>query len=163
MKGLTIAALSAIDIALWDIKGKALNLPVSTLLGGAYRHRARVYATGLYEPRYVPNVLEALVEEAVEYKRQGFTGMKLKSGYGLRRDVPYMQTIRDAIGEDIALMGDANHAYNATEAVRLARAMEPFNIFWFEEPVPLEDLDGYVEVRRQSNVLIAGGECEYTR
>jgi D-galactarolactone cycloisomerase len=74
-----------------------------------------------------------------------------------------MQTIGDAIGEDIALMGDANHAYNATEAMRLARAMEPFNIFWFEEPVPLEDLDGYVEVRRQSNVLIAGGECEYTR
>jgi D-galactarolactone cycloisomerase len=163
MKGITISALSAIDIALWDIKGKTLGLPVYKLLGGAYRNRARVYATGLYEPQHVASVEEALVEEALGYKKEGFVGMKLKVGYGLERDVRYMKAIREAIGNDLYLMVDANHAYNAAEAIRLAREMEQFNIYWFEEPVPPEDLEGYLEVKNHTNVLIAGGECEYTR
>jgi D-galactarolactone cycloisomerase len=162
-KGLTISALSAIDIALWDIKGRALGVPVHTLLGGAYRTKARVYATGLYEPQGVPSVPAALVEEALGYKQAGFCGMKLKVGYDLRTDLAYVRAIRKAIGDDLLLMVDANHAYNASEAIQLARAMEPYDIHWFEEPVPPEDLDGYLEVKRNSRVLIAGGECEYTR
>ncbi len=162
-KGVTISALSAIDIALWDLKGKALGLPVYTLLGGAYRRRARVYATGLYEPQNVPSIPDALVEEAMGYKAAGFTGMKLKVGYGLPTDLRYVAAIRKAIGEDLTLMVDANHAYNAAEAIQLARAMEPYDVHWLEEPVPPEDLDGYLEVKRQSRILIAGGECEYTR
>jgi D-galactarolactone cycloisomerase len=163
MKGVTISALSAIDIALWDIKGKALGLPVFKLLGGAYRNKARAYATGLYEPQNVPDVTQALVDEALGYKKEGFSGMKLKVGYGIDKDVGYVQAIREAIGEDIYLMVDANHAYNSSEAIELARKIEPFDIHWFEEPVPPEDLDGYREVRKKSNILIAGGECEYTR
>ncbi len=162
-KGVPISAISAIDIALWDIKGKALGLPVYRLLGGAYRTRARVYATGLYEPQGVPSVTEALVEEALGYKAAGFCGMKLKVGYDPATDLRYIKAIRAAVGEDLHLMVDANHAYNAPEAIRLARAMEPYNITWFEEPVPPEDLDVYAEVRRGSRVPIAGGECEYTR
>jgi D-galactarolactone cycloisomerase len=162
-KGLPIAAISAIDIALWDIKGKTLGLPVYKLLGGGYRHKARVYATGLYEPQNVPSVKEALVEEAMGYKAAGFAGMKLKVGYGIDADMKLVKALREAIGDDLYLMVDANHAYNAPEAIRLARRMEPYDIFWFEEPVPPEDLDGYVEVRRHSTILIAGGECEYTR
>lgn len=162
-KGLPIAALSAIDIALWDIKGKALGVPVYKLLGGAYRRRARVYATGLYEPQNVPSVEAALVEEALGYKAAGFAGMKLKVGYGVDRDLGHVKAIRRAIGDDLYLMIDANHAYNASEAIRLARAIEPYNVHWFEEPVPPEDLDGYLEVKRHSPMLIAGGECEYTR
>lgn len=162
-KGLTVSALSAIDIALWDIKGKAFGVPVSTLLGGAYRTRARVYATGLYEPQGVPSIPAALAEEALGYAGAGFCGVKLKVGYDLRTDLEYIRTIRDAIGRDLLLMVDANHAYNASEALRLARAMAPYDIHWFEEPVPPEDLDGYVEIKRRSPVLIAGGECEYTR
>jgi D-galactarolactone cycloisomerase len=162
-KGLTISALSAVDIALWDIKGKALGVPVFTLLGGAYRKRARAYATGLYEPQGVPSVTAALVEEALGYRDAGFCGMKLKVGYDVRTDLAYIRAIRDAIGPDLLLMVDANHAYNASEAIRLARAMEPYDIHWFEEPVPPEDLDGYAEVKRQASMLIAGGECEYTR
>jgi D-galactarolactone cycloisomerase len=162
-KGLTISALSAVDIALWDIKGKALGVPVSTLLGGAYRRRARVYATGLYEPQGVPSIPAALVNEALGYAKAGFCGMKLKVGYDLRTDVTYVRAIREAIGRDLLLMVDANHAYNASEAIRLAREMEPYDITWFEEPVPPEDLDGYLEIKRQSKLLIAGGECEYTR
>jgi D-galactarolactone cycloisomerase len=163
MKGLTISALSAVDIALWDIKGKALELPVHKLLGGAYRRQARVYATGLYEPQNVPDVTEALVKEALGYKEAGFSGMKLKVGYGIDTDLKYINAIREAIGEDLFLMVDANHAYNAGEAIRLAREMEPFRIHWFEEPVPPEDIDGYIEVKNSSSIPVAGGECEYTR
>ena len=163
MKGLTISALSAVDIALWDIKGKALELPVHKLLGGAYRRQARVYATGLYEPQNVPDITEALVKEALGYKEAGFSGMKLKVGYGIDTDLKYIKAIREAIGEDLFLMVDANHAYNAGEAIRLAREMEPFHIHWFEEPVPPEDIDGYIEVKNSSVVPVAGGECEYTR
>jgi D-galactarolactone cycloisomerase len=162
-KGLTVSAISAIDIALWDLKGQALGVPVSTLLGGAYRRKAKVYATGLYEPQGVPSISEALVEEALGYKAAGFCGMKLKVGYDLATDLTYIKAIREAIGPDLLLMVDANHAYNASEAVRLARAMEPYDIHWFEEPVPPEDLDGYLEIKRHAKMLIAGGECEYTR
>lgn len=163
MKGLPISALSAVDIALWDIKGKALGLPVHKLLGGSYRNRARVYATGLYEPQNVSSVEDALVEEALGYKKEGFTAMKLKVGYGIEKDMRYVKAVREAIGKDCVLMVDANHAYNATEAIRLAREMEKSDVYWFEEPVPPEDIDGYIEVKQKSNILIAGGESEFTR
>ena len=162
-KGLTISALSAVDIALWDIKGRTLGVPVYAVLGGAYRRKARVYATGLYEPQGVPSIPAALVEEALGYKQAGFHGMKLKIGYDFRTDLSYIRAIREAIGPDLLLMVDANHAYNAPEAIRLARAMEPYDIYWFEEPVPPEDLDGYLDIKRHSKIPIAGGECEYTR
>jgi len=162
-KGLSISAISAVDIALWDLKGKALGLPVYKLLGGAYRTRARAYATGLYEPQGVPSIVDALVEEALGYREAGFGGMKLKVGYGLETDAIYVRAIREAIGDDVALMVDANHAYNASEAIRLARVLADYDVYWFEEPVVPEDVDGYMEVRAASDVLIAGGECEYTR
>lgn len=162
-KGLTVSAISAIDIALWDIKGKALGLPVHKLLGGAYRTRAKAYATGLYEPQGVPSILDALVTEAEGYKAQGFGGMKLKIGYDLDTDRRYVAAIREAVGDEPALMVDANHAYNAPEAIRLARMLEPYDLTWFEEPVPPEDVDGYCELRSATTIPIAGGECEYTR
>lgn len=162
-KGLSISALSAVDIALWDIKGKALGLPVSKLLGGAYRNKARVYATGLYEPQYVPDVEKALIEEALGYKKAGFSAMKLKIGYGIETDMRLVRAVRGAIGDSLFLMVDANHAYNAAEAIRLARELEKYNIYWLEEPVPPEDIDGYLEVKQKSKILIAGGECEFTR
>lgn len=162
-KGIAISALSAIDVALWDIKGKATGLPVHKLLGGAYRDRAHVYATGLYQPQHVPSIQDALVEEALGYKKDGFFAMKLKVGYGIDEDMRLVRAVREAIGDDILLMVDANHAYNAAEAIRLARQMEKYDVYWFEEPVPPEDIDGYIEVKQKSGVLIAGGECEFTR
>jgi len=163
MKGLPISALSAIDIALWDIKGKALGLPVYKLLGGAYRNKAHVYATGLYQPQNVPSIEDALVEEALGYKEDGFFAMKLKVGYGIETDMRYVKAVREAIGNDIVLMVDANHAYNAAEAIRLAKEMEKYDVYWLEEPVPPEDIEGYIEVKQKSNILIAGGEDEFTR
>lgn len=163
MKGLPISALSAIDIALWDIKGKALGLPVHKLLGGAYRNKAHVYATGLYQPQDVPSIEDALIKEALGYKGDGFFGMKLKVGYGIERDMRYVKAVREAIGDDMVLMVDANHAYNAAEAIRLSKEMEKYDVYWLEEPVPPEDIQGYVEVKQKSNILIAGGEDEFTR
>ncbi|MAG14400.1 MAG: hypothetical protein CL874_00735 [Dehalococcoidales bacterium] len=163
MKGMPICALSAIDIALWDIKGKALGLPIHKLLGGSYRDKAHVYATGLYQPQNVSSITDALTEEALGYKQDGFSAMKLKVGYGIEEDIRLVKAVREAIGDDISLMVDANHAYNASEAIRLAREMEKYNIHWFEEPVPPEDIDGYLEVKQKSGIIITGGECEYTR
>jgi D-galactarolactone cycloisomerase len=161
--GITISALSAIDIALWDIKGKALGKPIHKLLGGPYRDKAKVYATGLYEPQNVPDIADALAQEALGYKKMGFSGTKLKVGYGIDTDIRYVKAVRKAIGNDMMLMVDANHAYNATEAIRLIRRMEPFDIYWIEEPVPPEDIDGYIEVKQKSSIPVTGGECEFTR
>ncbi len=162
-KGVVLSAISAVDIALWDLKGKALGLPVHKLLGGGYRKRARCYATGLYEPLGVQDVAKALAEEAQSYVAEGFGGMKLKVGYGIERDLEYTAAVRKAIGTDVHLMVDANHGYNVNEARRLIRLLEPFDIHWFEEPVVPEDVDGYRELRKRSKIAIAGGECEYTR
>jgi len=163
MRGLIISAISAIDLALHDIKGKALNVSVSNLLGGRFRERAKAYATGLYEPLHTDDVQAALVEEGKGYRDRGFAGMKLKIGYGIETDSRYVRALREAIGDDIKLMVDANHAYTAPEAAQLLPILEEHNVHWFEEPVVPEDLDGYAELRGRSQVLIAGGECGYTR
>ncbi len=162
-KGILIEALSAIDIALWDIKGKVVGLPVYKLLGGAYRDKAHAYATGLYRPN-VKNVKDALVEEALGYKRDGFFAMKLKIGHvSPEEDLDILKAIREAVGSDIKLMVDANCAYDATEAISLAKQMEQCDVYWFEEPVPPEDIEGSIEVKNNTNIRIAGGECECTR
>jgi len=162
-KGILVEALSAIDIALWDIKGKALGMPIYKLLGGAYRDKAKVYATGLYRPD-VKNPVEALVEEALGYKEDGFPAMKLKIGHvSPEEDLAIIKAIRDAIGYDIKLMVDANCAYDATEAIKLAKEMEKYDIYWFEEPVPPEDIEGSLEVKNNTTIRVTTGECEFTR
>ncbi|MBR0824429.1 mandelate racemase/muconate lactonizing enzyme family protein [Bradyrhizobium manausense] len=161
-KGVVIEGLSGIDIALWDIKGKHFGVPVHRLMGGALRNEVKAYATGLYrrksgEPqRYLP-------EEAAAYVAEGFGAVKLKVGFGIAEDAAVTRAVREAIGPDIALMVDANHAYDATAAIRLGRLIEPLDIGWFEEPVPPEDVAGYREVKSALSIPIAGGECEFTR
>jgi len=162
-KGLPVCALSAVDIALWDIKGKVLGLPIYKLLGGAYRDKALVYATGLFEPQFVPDKKKALIEEALGYKKEGFSAMKLKIGYGIDQDMEYVKAIREAIGYDLKLMVDANRAYTASDAIQLSREMERYKVYWFEEPLPPEDIDGYVEIKAKSSIPIAGGKNEFTR
>jgi len=165
-KGIVIEALSAVDIALWDITGKMMGVPVYKLLGGAFRKEINAYATGLYvkESVYKDNmVLESLVEEAEEYVKEGYKAIKLKIGFGPERDIKYTGKIREAIGPDIKLMVDANHAYNTFDAIKVAKGIEKYNIDWFEEPVIPEDIQGYIEVKNAINIPIAGGECEFTR
>jgi len=162
-KGLLCEALSAVDIALWDIKGKATGQPVYNLLGGAFRDRAHAYATGLYRPM-AEDPKAALVEEALGYKEAGFFAMKYKMGtISMEEDLETLGAIRDAIGWETTLMVDANCAYDAADAIWLAREMEEMEIYWFEEPLPPEDLDGYVELKNSTSIRIAAGECEMTR
>ncbi|MFQ5519949.1 MAG: mandelate racemase/muconate lactonizing enzyme family protein [Candidatus Methylomirabilia bacterium] len=161
-KGLPIAAISALDIALWDLKGKVLGLPIHKLLGGPFRTEVQAYATGLYRRR-VPDQAAALAEEAGGYVAEGFRAMKLKVGFGIEEDLRNVRAVRQAIGEGRQLMVDANHAYDATYAIRLGRLLEPYNLYWFEEPVVPEDLDGYLQVKQALRIPLAGGEAEYTR
>lgn len=161
-KGLLIEALSGIDIALWDIKGKHFGVPVHRLMGGPVRSEVKAYATGLYR-RKTGNPLDYLAAEAEEYVAQGFDAVKLKVGFGVAEDVAVARRIREVIGPKIGLMVDANHAYDAVAAIQLGRRIEEFDIGWFEEPVPPEDLDGYRAVKAAIAIPIAGGECEYTR
>jgi D-galactarolactone cycloisomerase len=161
-KGVVIQGLSGIDIALWDIKGKHFGVPAHQLLGGRLRSEVQAYATGLYR-RKSGDPLRYLAEEAADYVEEGFRAVKLKVGFGVEEDAAVTRAVREAIGPRIALMVDANHAYDATAAIRLGRMIERYDIGWFEEPVPPEDLAGYREVKSALSIPIAGGECEFTR
>jgi D-galactarolactone cycloisomerase len=161
-KGAVIQGLSGIDIALWDIKGKHFGVPVHRLLGGPLRSEVQAYATGLYR-RKSGDPLRYLAEEAAGYVADGFKAVKLKVGFGVEEDAAVTRAVREAIGPDIALMVDANHAYDAVAAIRLGRMIEADNIAWFEEPVPPEDVAGYRAVKAAISIPIAGGECEFTR
>lgn len=159
-RGVLVASMSAIDIALWDLRGKLMNQPVSVLLGGQRRERVKVYATGLYFSDG-DNLAGRLADEARGYVEQGFKAIKMKVGLGIQTDMAHIQAVREAIGDDVALMIDSNHAYSRTEAFELARQAEPYNIAFFEEPLSPEDYEGYRELRQRTTIPIAGGECEY--
>jgi D-galactarolactone cycloisomerase len=161
-KGVVIEGLSGIDIALWDIKGRHFGVPVHRLMGGPLRTEVQAYATGLYR-RKSGDPLKYLAQEAASYVADGFKAVKLKVGFGVEEDAAVTHAVRDAIGSDIALMVDANHAYDAIAAIRLGRMIERHEIGWFEEPVPPEDVAGYRAVKSALRIPVAGGECEFTR
>ena len=159
-RGVLVAAISALDIALWDLRGKLLAQPVSTLLGGRRREQVMVYATGMYFTA-TDDLTGKLVEEARIYVSQGFRALKMKVGLGVETDVKHVRAVRQAIGADAQLMVDANHAYSLSEALSFARQIEELDISFFEEPVSPEDYEGYRELRQRVSIPIAGGECEY--
>ena len=160
--GLAGSALSAIDIALWDLTGKATGLPAHTLLGGKVRDRVAVYATGLY---YTEGEFpDRLLDEARSYVEQGFTGIKTKvGGLTVEKDVRRVRALREAIGPDVRLMVDANEAYNATTAIRIGHKLADLDLMWFEEPVNAQDIEAYLQVKDALPMAIAGGENLRTR
>jgi D-galactarolactone cycloisomerase len=161
-KGSVVAGISAIDIALWDIAGKHYGVPIYKLLGGAFRARVQPYATGFYRIRGQGEA-KRLGEEALRHLEAGFSLMKVKLGYGLEDDLACMAEIGRALqGKPVSLMVDTNHAYGRAEALRLGRALEPYRLRWYEEPVAPEDIPGYVDLRRKLDTPIAGGENEHT-
>lgn len=161
-RGILVSAMSAIDVALWDLKGKILEQPVHLLLGGKKRDKIIPYATGMYFTNG-GKLCDLLSEEAKQYVDLGYKAMKMKVGLGIKQDIENVRMVREAIGPDINLMIDANHAYNLREAIQLAKAVEPYNIYWFEEPVSPEYYGHYAELRTKTSIPIAGGECEYLR
>lgn len=161
-RGILVSAMSAIDVALWDLKGKILEQPVHLMLGGKKRDFIIPYATGMYYTK-CNDLGEKLAREAEEYAKLGYSAMKMKVGLGIQEDIEYVRMVRKAIGPDIALMIDANHAYSLREAAQLSQAIEQYNIGWFEEPISPEYYDQYAELRTKTTIPIAGGECEYLR
>jgi len=161
-KGEVLDAISAIDVALWDLLGRTLGKPVHKLLGGAHRTRVMAYASAQYYSR-LPDHLEHRVEEAKRNVHRGFRALKMKVG-GLpmlrgpdaRRGGAAGGPRRDHLAHrrQPRLHGARRHPHGT--------GAERFDIGWFEEPVVPEDLDGYVEVKRALDVPVAGGECEYT-
>jgi len=161
-RGIFLSALSALDVALWDVKGKLLEQPVSVLLGGRKRETARAYVTGLYFSDG-EDLTKKLVNEAVHHVEMGFDAIKMKVGLGVKQDSKNVRSVREAIGPDVDLMVDANHAYSLKEAVKLCREIEGYDIGWFEEPVSPEHYECYSELRTKTSIAISGGECEYLR
>ena len=160
-RGMTTHVISAIDIALWDLMGKALGKPVHKLLGG-YTDRIPTYiAGGYYEEG---KGLHELAQEMEENLSLGAKAVKMKvGGVPAREDVERVRVVRETIGPDIKLLVDANNAYSAYEAIEVARKIEPFEVFWFEEPVAPDDYRGHAQVARSTIIPIATGENEYTR
>jgi L-rhamnonate dehydratase len=154
-KGLPIMAISAIDIALWDIVGKATGLPVYKLLGGKTKESLPVYSTG---------------NDVAFYHQLGFTGFKLAMPHGpvdgwvgMKANLALIEQTREIIGPDGEIMLDCYMAWNVDYTLRMARAMEPYRVRWIEESLPPDDYEGYAEITAKSEVPIATGEHEYTR
>lgn len=161
-RGIALTALSGIDIALWDIRGKAAGLPVSVLLGGRFRERVRAYATGGFRRDGVDRIADN-VADLERHRAEGFHAAKIKIGFDPRQDLDLIAAARAAMGPDMRLMIDANHGYDVVEAVAVGRAAAEFGVDWFEEPVVPEQLAAYREVRRAQPIPVAGGETWHSR
>jgi L-rhamnonate dehydratase len=163
-KGIGMTAISAVDIALWDILGKSAKQPVYCLLGGRTKPRIPVYASRLYSIE-----LSELAAEAKRYKDEGYQAMKLRFGWGpvdggagMQRNVDLVRTVRNAVGDGIDVMADAYMGWTLDYAKRMLPLLEPFNLRWLEEPVIPDDIHGYAELKAYGRIPIAGGEHEFT-
>ncbi len=160
-RGLTTRAISAIDIALWDLRAKVAGMPLYKMLGG-FRDRVPTYiAGGYYEEG---KGLAELAQEMHSNVEMGARAVKMKVGaLSLRQDAERVRVVREAVGPDVQVMVDANCAYKAYEAIQLARLIEDCDIFWFEEPLAPDNLQGHRQLARATTIPIATGENEYTR
>jgi L-alanine-DL-glutamate epimerase-like enolase superfamily enzyme len=156
-KGTTIIALSAVELALWDIIGKSANQPLYKLLGGKHVERVKAYASGGF---YKPDV--DLVKEMKTFAESGFGTVKMKVGFDPTNDVRRVKLVRKEVGSSVELAIDANMGYLPHVAKEVAQELEAHDIAWFEEPVSADDVDGMLEVRNNTRIRIAAGENEYT-
>ncbi len=163
-KGVAMTAISAVDIALWDLLGKDAKQPVYRLLGGRTKERIPVYASRLYA---MP--IPELRVEAQKYKDEGYKAMKLRFGWGpidgaagMQRNIDLIRNVREVIGYDVDLMADAYMGWTLDYAKRMLPMLEPFHLRWLEEPVIPDDTRGYKALKGYGRVPIAGGEHEFT-
>jgi len=163
-RGLGMVAISAVDIALWDILGKSAKQPVYRLLGGRTKPRIPVYASRLYSVE-----LSEVAAEAKRYKTEGYKAMKLRFGWGptdgaagMHRNLDLVRTVRETVGDGIDVMADAYMGWTLDYAKRMLPLLEPFQLRWLEEPVIPDDVHGYAELKSYGRIPIAGGEHEFT-
>jgi len=157
-KGFMLEAMSGVDIALWDIMGKALGQPVHRILGSYGRTKVEAYASSLsFKP------IDVLIPEAERIIAQGFTGIKLKVGQGPEIDGRNAHELRKALGDGIKVMTDANSGFDTLTALEVGKRLQAEGIYWFEEPVPPDNLDGYIKLSQALDMPVAGGESEFNR
>ena len=161
-KGLAFCALSAVDIALWDLKAKHFNVPLYQLLG-PYTDSVPVYGSG----GWTNFNLEELVAEQTGYVERGFKAVKMKVGKDFgkseREDIQRLAAVREAVGDDIEIYIDANNGYYAKQAIYMGKAFEEYRVGWFEEPVLADDIEGLAAIAKAINIPVATGEHEYTK
>jgi L-alanine-DL-glutamate epimerase-like enolase superfamily enzyme len=155
---ITAIAMAAIDTALWDLKCRKLGLPLHKLAGGAQTD-IPLYTT---EGGWLHLEQSALVEDALRAKADGFGGCKLKVGRAIHEDVKRIAAVREAVGPGFEIFTDANQAFAVDEAIRRARAYEPLDIGWLEEPLPADDISGHVRLSEHTSLPIAVGESLYS-
>jgi D-galactarolactone cycloisomerase len=156
-RGVGVVALSGIDIALWDILGKVRRVPIYQLLGGKCQDKVAVYATALY-PEEPANV----AKKARAFAEQGFHGVKIKVGFDLAHDIEIVRAVRQELGKEFTIMTDANLGYTLPIALKAAEAFSECGVFWLEEPLFIEDVEGHATLREKGRVPIAVGENLHT-
>lgn len=159
--GPVMHVMSGIDMALWDIMGKATGKPVHKLLGGSYTDKVRAYASAL-----MPDTKDEVKRMVDNYVAQGYTAIKLgwgPLGYDVRFDISLVETARKAAGDKVELMIDIGKRYRLKQAIYVAQALEQLNVYWLEEPLPAEDYTGYKKLTEATTLRIATGEEESGR
>jgi L-rhamnonate dehydratase len=164
-KGAALAAISAVDIALWDIKGQALGQPVCVLLGGRTKPAIPAYYSRLYT-----RDLDRLQQEAAACKAEGFRGMKMRCGYplteglaGLEKNVEMVRATREAVGDDVDVMVECYMGFDMPYARRLLKRIEPYHPRWVEELLLPDEIHNFAKLRKGTDIPLSGGEHEFTR
>ena len=158
-RGAVVTAIGAIDIAIWDLKGKILNQSVHKLLGG-HRDTVAAYGSGIN----LNYTREELVKQMADYVESGFKMVKMKIG---RRDpnddLERIKLVRETIGPNVDLAVDVNCAWSITTAIRMTKKMEQYDIYWLEEPIPPDEIDNLARLADETSIPIALGESHYTK
>ncbi|BCX05839.1 MAG: mandelate racemase [Candidatus Roseilinea sp.] len=152
-KGAVMSAIGGVDIALWDIVGKVSDKPIYALLGGTQPARAPLYATGL-DPAN-------LADSARAFTDQGYRAVKVRIGFDEARDIANVEAVRRAVGDDNHVLVDANMAYDLDTAKRMAAALRPYHLYWLEEPLVANDLEGYRTLKEHTDIPLAAGENQF--
>ena len=165
-RGVALSAISGIDIALWDIMGKALGVPVYDLLGGRSKEQVQVYASRLYALKD----LDQLADEARGYVKEGFTMLKQRFGFGpadgvkgMKGNIALIKAVREAVGDEIEVAADAYMGWDLEYAIKMERELRPYGLKWIEEALMPHDVDGYARLCATSQTQISHGEHSYTR
>jgi D-galactarolactone cycloisomerase len=155
--GFYLEAISGVDIALWDLIGKSTGKPLYQLLGGSFRNPVRVYASGLPALSYDTSDegFKQLAEDARDLQRQGYTGLKMAIGKGIKGDLKSIRAVRDAVGDDFLIYTDAAGVYDRAQAMQIGHELQELNCAWFEMPTAPEDIAGYGEIAKALRIPIA--------
>lgn len=156
IRGISLYALSAVEVALWDILGKARNMPVYEMLGGLCKDKVKAYAS-LMEYKKP----EEVAEISLKWVEEGYKAVKIHQGR--KNAVESTKAVREAVGDDVEIMLDVNGAWTPREAIKSAKKLEKFDLTWLEEPIwPVDDYSSLARLREKTDILIAGGENEHT-